>query len=177
VGDPGLNRASLALILATLVGVIVSAALLVADARDAEVSTPLPTSTARPFVSVPLPSPGSVVRHSTEYVAKLLSPLQVEADLDDSRVLLVHVYDEYRVHQPECSTFDTSARVVGETGEEIVIATFGYQLPVVPEGTLCASMHAVGEEDADRVLRLRLRAPLGFRRVIDARTGEAFGPS
>ena len=175
MGDPGLNRASVALILATLVGVVVSVALLVADAREAEVAAPTTTPSRRPFVSVPLPSPSSVVRDGTEYVVKLLTPLEVEADLEDGRVLLVHVYDEYSVYEPRCSTFDTSARVVEETEVDVTIATFGYALPVVPEGTQCASIGGVGEDD--HVLRLRLQAPLGFRRVIDARTGEAFGPS
>lgn len=122
-----------------------------------------------------LPSPRSITRDGVTYEVDLVAPQAAVLDPDDPRAVTVYVFAAESPDQPKCSTLDPQARVVEETSAAIRIATYAYTVPFEGDETLMCA-YGGSEPGADyRAMTLRLREPLGERRVIDEKSGKDIG--
>lgn len=122
-----------------------------------------------------LPSPRSITRDGVSYEVGLTSPAAAALDPDDPRAVTVYAFAAENPDQPECSSLEPQARVVDETSTAVRIATYAYTVPVESdEPLMCA--YGGSEPGADyRAMTLRLREPLGERRVIDEKSRKDIG--
>ena len=122
-----------------------------------------------------LPSPRSITRDGVTYDVGLVAPQAAAPDPDDPRAVTVYAFAAESPDQPKCSSLEPQARIVDETSTAIRVATYAYTVPVEDDETLMCA-YGGSEPGADyRAMTLRLREPLGERRVIDEKSGKDIG--
>lgn len=121
-----------------------------------------------------LPSPRSITRDGVTYDVGLTAPAAATLDPADPRAVTIYAFAAEHPEQPECATLEPQARVVEETATTVRIATYAYAVPV--EGDEPVSCFFTSEPGADyRAMTVRLREPLGERRIVDEKSDEDIG--
>jgi hypothetical protein len=147
----------------------VAAALVVAAGVAAFVTVRLNRDSTEPTAGITLPTPHSIVRDGTRFTVGESSPIGLVGDPSDPRVLDVYLLDVYDQHDPNCSRISPSARLVDESASSVRLVVFDYATAPIEQQADCAY---AGSQSTARLIRVRLREPLGSRSVLDVRTGK-----
>lgn len=131
---------------------------------------------------VVLPSPGTITRGGVHYEATEVAPEAAALNRRDANVVTVFLFHADTASTPACVVLSPTARIVAEGRTSVVIASFAYESPGHGSQMCGYSSYRVCTASCSRAspnllaaIRLRLRAPLGSRSLVDIKTGHEIG--